>query len=55
MGQIGREEWKMNFVGTAQSNRTGADVEEVKKSMKKGTYESALFQHNSKPLVYALW
>ena len=55
MAQIGREEWKVNMVGTAQSDRTGADVAEAKKGMKVGTYESIMFQHNTLPLSYAMW
>ena len=37
MAQIGREEWKMNMVRTAQSNRTGASVKDVIDKMKVGT------------------
>ena len=55
MAQIGHEEWKMNMVGTAQSNRTGANVKDVIDKMKVGTYESCFWQHNNKPLVYAAW
>ena len=55
MAQIGRDEWLVNMVGTAQSNRTGADVASDKAAMKVGTYESAMFQHKTKPLVYAMW
>jgi hypothetical protein len=35
MGQIGQEEWAMNFVGTCQSDRTGAGpaAKETKKEM----------------------
>ncbi|KAL7527939.1 hypothetical protein ACHAWF_002369 [Thalassiosira exigua] len=53
--QIAREEWLVNVVGTAQSNRTGADVTEAKNALVRGTYESKMFQHLTKPLVYALW
>jgi len=55
MAQIGREEWKLNMVGTAQSNRTGANVKDVVDKMKAGTYESCFWQHNTKNLVYAAW
>ena len=55
MAQIGHHEWKVNMVGTAQMNRTGADVKTIKNGMKKGTYESVMFQHNTEPLVYAMW
>jgi hypothetical protein len=55
MAQIGREEWMMNMVGTAQSNRTGANVKDVIDKMKVGTYESCFWQHNNKNLVYAAW
>jgi len=37
MAQIGREEWKINMVRTAQSNRTGASVKDVIDKMKVGT------------------
>ena len=55
MAQIGRHVWKFNFIGTAQNNRTGAPAEEDKKSMRKGTYESILYQHNTEPLCFAMW
>ena len=57
MGQIGREEWEINMVGTCQSDRTGAGptAKEAKAKMKPGTYESVLFQHRDKPLCYAMW
>ncbi|KAL7529127.1 hypothetical protein ACHAWF_002847 [Thalassiosira exigua] len=53
--QIAREGWLVNLVGTAQSNPTGADVTEAKNALVRGTYESKMFQHLTKPLVYALW
>ena len=40
LAQVGREEWKINMVGTAQANRTGAAVKEAKKNMARGTYNS---------------
>jgi len=52
MAQIGRDEWKMNTVGTAKSNRTGANVKVVLDKMKVGTYQSCFWQHNTKHLVY---
>ncbi|KAL7526484.1 hypothetical protein ACHAXR_001514 [Thalassiosira sp. AJA248-18] len=55
MGQIGREVWEMNFVGTCQTDRTGADVKEVKKNMTVGSYHSELFQHLTLPLSYTMW
>ncbi len=57
MGQIGREEWEINMVGTCQSDQTGAvpAAKEAKAKMKPGTYESVLFQHRDKPLCYAMW
>ena len=55
MAQILQEEWKINAVGTAQANRVGPNVKEALKSLKKGTYKSLVFQHKTKPLVYALW
>ena len=35
MAQIESHEWKMNMVGTTAENRTGADLKEDKKGMKK--------------------
>ncbi|KAL3798584.1 hypothetical protein ACHAW5_000574 [Stephanodiscus triporus] len=55
MAQIGHEEWKLNMVGTAPSNRTGANMKDVIDKMKAGTYESCFWQHNTKNLVYAAW
>ena len=55
MAQIGREEWQLNMVGTSQSNRVGADVKDVVDKMKVGTYESIIWEHNTKNLVYAAW
>jgi hypothetical protein len=42
MGQIGREEWEINMVGTCQSDRTGAGpaAKDAKAKMKPGMYES---------------
>ena len=55
MAQIGRHEWEINMVGTAQANRVGADVDAIKKAMKIGTYQSEIFQHKDLPLVFAMW
>ena len=55
MALIGRHEWKINMVGTAQENRTGADVQEEKKAMKKNTCEAVMWQHDSECLSYAIW
>ncbi|KAL7536120.1 hypothetical protein ACHAXR_006945 [Thalassiosira sp. AJA248-18] len=55
MGQIGREVWAMNFVGTCQADRTGADVKETRKNMTVGTYESHMFQHRTKHLSFTMW
>jgi hypothetical protein len=52
---VGRNEWKMNMVGTMQDNRTGAETKAKKKGMKNCTYESVMFQHDNLPLVVALW
>jgi hypothetical protein len=37
MGQIGREEWKINMVGTVQTNRTGDPAAADVKKLKVGT------------------
>ena len=55
MALIGRHGWLINMVGTANENRTGDDTKEKKKGIKKGHYESILFQHNNKPLCYVMW
>ena len=55
--QVGPEVWKLNMVGMSQVNRTGARAE-VKKQrikMKVGTYECCFFQHDTLPLLVALW
>jgi len=55
MGQIGREEWKINMVGTAQTNRTGAPAAADVQKLKVGTYESILWQHRMLNLCYVVW
>jgi hypothetical protein len=61
MSQVGREEWKINMVGTCQTDRcdagplgkiayTGKD-----KKIAINSHESLLFQHKTKPLTYAVW
>ena len=55
MAQIGRSEWLFNMVGTAQANRSGADVKPEIAEMKIGSYESWCFQHKWLPLCSALW
>ena len=51
MAQIGRDEWKINMVGTAQSNRTRANVKNIIDKLKIGTYKSHFWQHESLNLV----
>jgi len=53
--QIGRHEWKMNMVGTTAENYTEVDVKEDKKGMKKGMYDSIMYQHNDEELMLAMW
>ena len=57
MALIGHEVWKINMVGTTQTNRTGAEVSDILEKMKKklGTYNSVFWQHKTRPLCYALW
>ena len=56
MAQVGREVWGMNMVGMVQCNWSGApDTKATTKKMKAGTYESTMWQHNNKPLVFAAW
>ena len=48
----------MNMVGLAQVNQTGTGVDakaSVDTKKKKGTYKSAMWQHNTLPLVFAAW
>jgi hypothetical protein len=54
MVMIGRDVWRINMVGTAQANRTGADID-CTKSMKKGTYTAICWQHVWQPLCFAVW
>ena len=53
MAQIGRYEWLIIMIGTAQENWTGAAVKEEVAKMKLGTYDSVLFQHKTTPLCFA--
>jgi len=54
MLMIGRDVWRINMVGSAQSNRTGADID-CTKSMKKGTYDAICWQHVCRSLCFAVW
>ncbi len=38
MAQIRQEEWQLNMVGTSQSSRVGAGVNDIVNKMKVGTY-----------------
>jgi hypothetical protein len=56
MAQIVREVWGMNMVGTVQCNRSGApDTKATMTKMKAGSYESMMWQHNNKPLLFVAW
>ena len=55
MAQVSRNEWKVNMVGTIQSNQTGADIKPTCDKMKLRTYETAVWQHKTKPLCVAAW
>jgi hypothetical protein len=59
MCQVGRAGWGINMVGTVQSSRTGGGrlgKAAIKvKEIEKGTHESLLYQHNTKPLLHAVW
>jgi hypothetical protein len=57
MAQIGREVWGMNMVGTVQCNRSGTPNMKTTTAMKMkaGSYESTMWQHNNKPLLFAAW
>jgi hypothetical protein len=54
MAMIGCDVWHINMVGTAQVNRTGANVD-CTKSMKKGTYGAVCWQHTWQSLCFAVW
>jgi hypothetical protein len=54
MAMIGRDVWRINMVGTAQANRTGADID-CTKSMKKGTYDAICWQHVWWSFCFAVW
>ena len=55
MGQIGQEKWKINMVGTAQTNRTGAPAAADVQKLKVGTYESIFWQQRMLNLCYVVW
>jgi hypothetical protein len=55
MAMIGRNVWKINMVGMAQTNRTGADVANKISWMKKGMYKSICWQHKMRPLCFVVW
>ena len=55
MALIGSHDWKINMLGAAQENRTGADTAKKKKGMKKNTYEAVMCQHDTEPLCYVIW
>ena len=55
MAQVSRNEWKVNMLGTIQSNRTGADIKPTCDKMKLRTYEMAVWQHKTRPLYVAAW
>jgi hypothetical protein len=60
MCQVVRAKWGINnMVGTVQSSRTGGGrlgKAAIKaKEVEKGTHESLLYQHNTKPLLHAVW
>jgi hypothetical protein len=62
MCQVGREEWKINMVGTCQTDRCGAGplgkaaYTGADKEISSNIHESLLYQHKTKPLTtYAVW
>jgi hypothetical protein len=56
---VGRYVWLFNFVGTVISSRTGAGTLGKEACLANeiviGGHESLLFQHNTHPLMYAVW
>ena len=55
MALSGRHEWKINMLGTAQENRTDAATAAGKKAVKKNTYETLMWQHDTESLCYVIW
>jgi hypothetical protein len=59
MCQVGWAEWSINMDGTFQSSLTGGGClgkAAIKaKGIEKGTHESLLYQHNTKPWLHAVW
>ena len=55
MGQIGREEWNINMVGTAQMNCTGAPAAVDVQKLKVGTYGSIFWQHRMLNFCCIVW
>ena len=58
LAMVATEAWKINVVGTSQSNRCGSDSKEVaaeRKKTKKGSYEGKFWVHKTKPLCVAIW
>jgi hypothetical protein len=53
MVMIGRDVWRIIMVGTAQANRTSANID-CTKSMKKGEYSSVCWQHVWRSLCFAM-
>ena len=51
---IGHDVWRIEMVGTAQANCTGANVD-CMKSMKKGMYGAICWQHTWQLLCFAVW
>jgi hypothetical protein len=59
MCQVGWAEWGINMVGTVQSSRTGGGrlgKAAIKANeIEKGSHKSLLYEHNTKPLMHAVW
>ena len=59
MALIGRHVWKINMVGTCQSNRCGAGKQAKYDltcgAIEKGSYNSLLYQHKEEPLTFVVW
>ena len=59
MALLGRFIWKINMIGTVQSNRTGGGLlgkDAVKNNeIQKNKYNSLFYQHKEQPLTYAIW
>ena len=53
--QVAHNEWKINMMGTIQSNWMGADIKVTCDGIAKRTCKTAVWQHNTLSLYVAAW